>query len=55
MDNLGQFVVLWKKGDRVLSVGNLLVRKDGKVDTFDTQQQSSALKKPIHSVLFFCR
>ena len=31
VDNLGQFVVLWRKADRVLSVGNLLVRKDGKV------------------------
>ena len=31
VDHLGEFVVLWKKGARVLSVGNLLVRKDGKV------------------------
>ena len=31
VDNLGEFVVLWKKGARVLSVGKLLVRKDGKV------------------------
>lgn len=31
MDHLGEFVVLWKKGARVLSVGKLLVRKDGKV------------------------
>ena len=38
VDNLGdKFVVLWRKGDRILSVGTLLVRKDGKVniDLFD--------------------
>ena len=29
--NLGKFVVLWRKGDRILSAGKLLVRKDGKV------------------------
>lgn len=28
---LGQFVVLWRKGDRILAAGNHLVRKDGKV------------------------
>ena len=31
MDNLGQFVVLWRKGSRVLAVGQLMVRQDGKV------------------------
>jgi len=31
VENLGKFVVLWRKGDRILSAGKLLVRKDGKV------------------------
>ena len=31
VDNLGLFVVLWRKGSRVLAVGQLLVRQDGKV------------------------
>jgi len=31
VDNLGRFVVLWRRGDRILSAGKLLVRKDGKV------------------------
>ena len=47
VDNLGQFVVLWRKGDRVLSVGNLLVRKDGKVET--SHSPSLPPKKPINS------
>ena len=35
VDNLGdKFVVLWRKGDRILSVGTLLVRKDGKVNIY---------------------
>ena len=31
VENLGKFVVLWRKGDRILSAGKLFVRKDGKV------------------------
>ena len=31
VENLGKFVVLWRKGDRILAAGKLLVRKDGKV------------------------
>ena len=31
VENLGKFVVLWRKGDRILSAGRLLIRKDGKV------------------------
>jgi len=35
VENLGKFVVLWRKGDRILSAGKLLVRKDGKVKVTD--------------------
>lgn len=35
---LGQYVVLWRKGDRILAVGNHLVRKDGKVAVRDDYQ-----------------
>ena len=31
VENLGKFVVLWRQGERILTVGRLLVRKDGKV------------------------
>ena len=31
VENLGRFVILWRKGDRILSAGRLLIRKDGKV------------------------
>ena len=37
MDNLGQFVVLWRKGSRVLAVGQLMVRQDGKVTHYTVQ------------------
>ena len=36
--NLGRFVVLWRRGDRILSAGRLLVRKDGKVTVTESYE-----------------
>ena len=32
---VGQFVRVWRLGDRVISVGNLMVRKDGRMSVTD--------------------
>ena len=33
--NLRDFVILWRKGERIISAGNLLVKKNGRVKLMD--------------------